>query len=663
VRVAGYELESEIGRGGMGAVWRARTDDGRPVAIKFLIASANADEAVKRFFREKRLLAELGEAQGFIPLLDAGSSPKGPWLAMPFLPGGTLADRLHRGPLTVQEAIPLGIALAQALGRAHAHGIVHRDMKPANVMFTAEGRPLIGDLGLAKHFGPKEMGASISLTKTGEIRGTVGYMAPEQVKSTKHVGPAADIFSLGAILYECVSGAPAFGGDSAHEVLARLTVGDLEPLDKVKPDTPRWFSRVLQKALALEPSARFPDGAAFARALEAGGSGFEISDETKLRLILAGGFGLALLVLGGGIGLSIALKPEKKVASQPATPAAPVAPAQPSALTTAPGSPPQWYRDLPPTERPAIPLPKGLVFGDEPREYKNEKDGSVLVFVPSGNFIMGADAKESASRPVGLKPEGRETPAHEVRLSAYFIGKYEVTNAQFEQFAKEKKFVTVAEQNGGFTDLDVDVDSAIDPKANRKFPRGGARPAAPDEPVVQVSWTEVSEYCKWAGLRLPTEAEWERAASWDARTQKKRLFPWGDDPIGPGTRRVANIADDALIATLGPPAAPPRSTAGYADGYAFLAPVGSFPDGASPVGCLDMGGNAHEWVEDAYAPDFYSHSPPRDPVKLDDLSLEKVFRDGSFASNSGMSRTTLRQPGAAFLRRSDLGFRVARAAH
>jgi formylglycine-generating enzyme required for sulfatase activity len=456
---------------------------------------------------------------------------------------------------------------------------------------------------------------------------------------------------------------PAFGGDSAHEVLARLTVGDLEPLEKVKPETPRWFSRVIHKALALEPSARFPDGAAFAQALEAGGSGFELSDTTKLRLIVAGGVGLALLVLGGGIALSIALRPEKKVASQPATPAIPAAPAQPSALTTSPGSPPQWYRELPATERPALPLPRGLVFGDGPREYKNEKDGSVLLFVPASNFIMGVDRAAGAGLPEALKPEGRETPAHEVRLSAYFIGKYEVTNAQFEQFAKEKNFVTQAETNGGFTSLDVDVDSAADPKANRKFPRGGARPSAPDEPVVQVSWTEVSEYCKWAGLRLPTEAEWERAASWDAHAQKKRRFPWGDDPIAPGMRRVANVADDALIAALGAPAAPPRSTAGYADGYAFLAPVGSFPDGASPVGCLDMGGNAHEWVEDAYAPDFYSHSPLRDPVKLDDLSLEKVFRDGSFAGNWASARTTLRQPGAAFLRRSDLGFRVARAAH
>src|SRR5262249_13501635 len=139
--VGGYEVTSELGRGGMGVVLRARSPDGKDVALKVLHA-ADSKSALARFERERRLLATLGEEGGFVPLLDAGDSPRGPFIVMPLLPGGTLRDRLERGPLAVEDAVALFVALASALGRAHALGIVHRDLKPENVLFTAEGRPL-----------------------------------------------------------------------------------------------------------------------------------------------------------------------------------------------------------------------------------------------------------------------------------------------------------------------------------------------------------------------------------------------------------------------------------------------------------------------------------------------------------------------------------------
>ena len=267
MRLGAYEVVSELGRGGMGTVLRARSPEGRDVAIKVLNRLDVPTRA--RFERERRLLGSLGEEDGFVPLLDAGSSAEGPFIVMPLLGGGTLRDRLERGPLTAKEALELGRRLGEALGRAHARGIVHRDMKPENVLFTAEGRALVADLGLAKHFDRQAPGASqtVSLTRSNEIRGTAGYMAPEQVGDAREVGPAADVFALGAIVWECLAGKPAFEARTVLEILALAATGSarLGPLGR--SDVPRGVEDVLRTALAARPAARFRDGASFARAL------------------------------------------------------------------------------------------------------------------------------------------------------------------------------------------------------------------------------------------------------------------------------------------------------------------------------------------------------------------------------------------------------------
>jgi serine/threonine-protein kinase len=150
--VAGrYVVERELGRGGMGAVYLARSPEGAQVAVKVMLREASAD-GLARFRREQRLLASFGEAEGFVPVIDAGETPEGPFLVMPLVPGGTLRQRLEGGALSIGFTGALGASLARALGIAHARGIVHRDLKPENVLFTADRRPLIADLGLAKHF-------------------------------------------------------------------------------------------------------------------------------------------------------------------------------------------------------------------------------------------------------------------------------------------------------------------------------------------------------------------------------------------------------------------------------------------------------------------------------------------------------------------------------
>ncbi len=335
MKIGPYSLDGEVGRGGMGVVYRGRGPDGAPVALKVLLAALAAK--IARFEREKRLLGMFTARDGFVPLLDSGTTPHGPFLVMPFLGGGTLRGRLEQGALTVAETVELGVALAGAIAAAHEKGIVHRDLKPENVLFTHRGAetgswaaPLIADLGLAKHFDHAAPGASqsVSLSLQTDVRGTAGYMAPEQVEDAKNVGPAADVFALGAILYECLAGEPAFSGSSVLEVVRRVGSGQFTALAKATKDVPRWLTAVVERALSTDPDRRFADAGELRAALERGGSG-----RGRTGLVAAAAL---LLLAGGGVAVGLAMRrdggtpaptaptPETSVPLIPAKPAAPL---------------------------------------------------------------------------------------------------------------------------------------------------------------------------------------------------------------------------------------------------------------------------------------------------------------------------------------------------
>ena len=280
MKLGPYELEATIGEGGAALVYRARGPDGAEVAVKLLRRQDPATLA--RFERERALQGALGEEDGFVPLVDWGTSPRGPYLVMPFLGGGTLRDRLDRGRLAPNETIALARALADALGVAHALSVTHRDLKPENVLFTADGTPLIADLGLAKHFG-KTVEESFTVSRTGLFTGTAGYAAPEQVRDAKNAGPRADVFALGAILYECLAGEPAFRADGLMALLRRVGEGAPEPLAKRCPAAPAWFVRIVETALSQDAAKRFADGDAFLAALEAEEWGLEAAKRAPRR--------------------------------------------------------------------------------------------------------------------------------------------------------------------------------------------------------------------------------------------------------------------------------------------------------------------------------------------------------------------------------------------
>ncbi len=263
----GYEVLGECGRGGFGVVFRARAQGGQVVAIKLLTRAH--ESAVARFARERRLQELLGEKEGFVPLVDAGTSPRGPYVVMPFEPGGSLRDRLRRGPLPVEEALGIVRRLASAMATAHEKGIVHRDLKPENVLFAQDGRPLVADLGLAKHFDNLAPGASqsLGLSRTGELRGTAGYMAIEQATDSKHVTPAADVFALGVILYECLAGSLPFDAETLLATLVRSERGEYEPLSGIRPDVPHWIEAVVARTLSPDPDERPRDAGELAAQL------------------------------------------------------------------------------------------------------------------------------------------------------------------------------------------------------------------------------------------------------------------------------------------------------------------------------------------------------------------------------------------------------------
>jgi hypothetical protein len=267
VQIGSYATLSELGRGGQGVVFRCRAPDGRDVAVKILLRATPGGHA--RFERERRLLASLGEDAGFVPILDTGETPRGPFFVMPLLEGGTLRARLEKGPLGVDQTIALGTRLASALALAHAQGIVHRDLKPENVLFSRDGVAFVSDLGLAKHFVPDAAGLSqsVGLSRTGELRGTAGYMAPEQARDARKVGPPADVFALGAILYECLAGFPAFQAETVLALLGKVENETPAEVRKARSETPVWLARVVAKALARKPEDRFVDAGALQAAL------------------------------------------------------------------------------------------------------------------------------------------------------------------------------------------------------------------------------------------------------------------------------------------------------------------------------------------------------------------------------------------------------------
>jgi WD40 repeat protein len=265
----GYRILEEIGRGGMGVVYRAYQHRlNRLVAIKMILGGhlVGAEERV-RFLMEGELLARLNHPN-FVQVYEVGTIEPLPGTVQPYLvlehvEGSCLKARLMDRPLPFREAARLALVLARAMETAHAQGIVHRDLKPANVLVARDGTLKITDFGLAK-----ELGTGTSLTPTGLALGTPGYMAPEQARAHAHIGPATDVYALGAVLYEMLTGRAPFTGEVAVEVMLQVLENTPAPASRLRAGVPRDLETICLKCLEKEPRARYARAAELADDLE-----------------------------------------------------------------------------------------------------------------------------------------------------------------------------------------------------------------------------------------------------------------------------------------------------------------------------------------------------------------------------------------------------------
>ncbi len=282
-----YRVDRVLGAGGMGVVVLAEHIELRErVAIKFLLDSSAEDtELSERFLREARAAVKI-RSEHVVRVSDVGRLPSGaPYLVMEYLEGEDLGQRLERGPVPIEDAVDYVIQCCEAMHVAHRSGIVHRDLKPANLFLTQrpDGSPIIKvlDFGISKVAGPEAQ--QLSLTRTQAMMGSPLYMSPEQMRSSKDVGPSTDIWALGVILHELISGDVPFTGTAVTEVLVKVMQDTPPRLRALRPDVPEGLEAAVLRCLAKSPADRFPSVAALAVALTPFASGHTLGLQRRLQ--------------------------------------------------------------------------------------------------------------------------------------------------------------------------------------------------------------------------------------------------------------------------------------------------------------------------------------------------------------------------------------------
>ena len=259
-----YELLDEIARGGMGVVYRARQVSlNRVVALKMILSGQFAsDSDVRRFYQEAESAANLDHS-GIVPIYDIGEHDGRHFFSMKFIEGGSLADALPELRKKPKKMVKLIADVARAVHHAHQRGILHRDLKPANILLDDAGNPLVSDLGLAK-----QIQSDSNITNTGAVVGTPAYMPPEQAAAKKEITTAADIYSIGAVLYEALTERPPHKADSPMQTLMLVMDGDVTPPREIDRSIHRNLELICMKCLESDPNMRYSSAAALAEDLE-----------------------------------------------------------------------------------------------------------------------------------------------------------------------------------------------------------------------------------------------------------------------------------------------------------------------------------------------------------------------------------------------------------
>jgi len=669
-----YQLITRLGEGGMATVYKALdTRLEREVAVKLIRREAFSSEVVglvlKRFDREAKALARLSHPN-IVNIYDYGEHDGSPYLVMQYVAGGTLRQKIGR-PIAYSKAVELLLPVARALEYAHERDILHRDVKPGNILLGQRGEPLLSDFGIAKLMESHEVG---TLTGTNVGVGTPEYMAPEQGMG-QTVDGRADIYALGIIFYELLTGHKPFTADTPMAVILKHVIEPLPSPRQFAPDLPSRVEAVLNTALAKKPEGRYANMTALIGALE----------ELDKAPPVAMGEEITLWETPAAADKAVteAAVTKAAVESVPVTEAAQTVPvvkeeAKPTQVKEKVAA--EVIHDtshvLPPVERGAKQEKKkrkmplwvmalvgaavllfcglgvwglmSMVDGEEPDtdlvtelaaieildEITQEPlvlqatttqtpaatveasvtptvtaspepthkagetqvspvDGMVMVYVPEGDFEMGSDHEFLINA----------QPVHHVYLDAFWIDRTEVTNAMYALCVEAGECMNAA------PNLYVDEFQNL--------------------PVVAVGWVNAYAYCEWAGRRLPSEAEWEKAA----RGTDARSYPWGEQT-------------------------PNCELANYGSCNDHLQPVGSYPAGVSPYGALDMAGNAWEWVNDWYYSNYYEESPFENPPGPLTGNVH-MLRGGSYLSGSTVINSANREGSMRGSSEETTGFRCA----
>jgi eukaryotic-like serine/threonine-protein kinase len=268
----GYEIIVELGRGGMGVVFKARQISiNRIVALKMILSGAYASSnELARFQGEAEAVAGLTHPH-IVQLYEFGTHRGLPYFTLEFMEGGSLSKRIKDGPLPAHEAARIVEQLARGLAEAHQHGIIHRDLKPANVLLAADGAPKIADFGLAKRL--NEPGQ----TQSGDVLGTPSYMAPEQARGSKELTAPVDVYGLGSVLYDCLTGRPPFRAATPLETITQVLESEPAPPRLLNGHVPRDLQTICLKCLEKDPRNRYASAAELADDLERFSAGAPIN--------------------------------------------------------------------------------------------------------------------------------------------------------------------------------------------------------------------------------------------------------------------------------------------------------------------------------------------------------------------------------------------------